>query len=401
MHLTDELKEQIRSSNDIVTVIGEYVKLQQEYHGSPWYIGLCPFHTENKPSFKVNIHTQTWYCYGCGKGSRQSGTGSDIFSFIQLIEGVTFYEACLILAEKVGITITTGPVDPAVEIAKTSITDHNRRYVNNLWSKTNPMSKVALDYLYKRGLDNKTIFDFRVGLVPLDELNNRNDTVSIAGKIAMPYVEVSNKQIPLTLGMAYREPSDTPQDPKYKNDTTSMCFKKGDLLFGLNLAKEHIKQQKIGIFTECYFGTMLLHQYGIKNAVGIGGTMVTKNQLILARRYAKEWIFLFDPDNAGVSAVKRAVPLCLEMGIFPFIVALPPKEDPDEFIIRIGTDAFKEYLSTRTYLPDLMINEIMSEYDNKLVQIKDDALSKLNPLFRHMIGSRNELKKSIILKRLE
>lgn len=398
MNILDEMRDRIKSSNDIVAVVSEHVKLTKQ---GDWWVGCCPFHDEKTPSFKVNEKTQQYCCFGCGAGRKDSGIGSDVISFIQEIKNLTFQDACEDLAKRAGIEIEEGIPSPEVFRAKEIATEHNRRYHKNLWKSNDQLSVTALSYLKKRGLDNKIITDFRLGLVPVDELLYRNDISKIAGRIAFPIVEVKDKDAK-TLGMAYRQPSDTTSLPKYKNDPTSLCFQKGSLLFGLNLAANSIRQQDYGIFTECYFGTMVLHQYGITNTVSTMSNMISESQIQLAKRYSKNWIFLYDGDTAGYDGMIRALPLMLSNDLIPYACVLPISLDPDEMMIKLGDkESFINWLDTnKKPLLDIFIYDLLHSYDTKVNSLKIEVLNKLEPIVSSLKDNKLTIARSYINQRL-
>lgn len=402
MKISEEMINKIKEANDIVGVISQYTDIHKQSPQSPLWVGRCPFHKETDGSFKVNESTQSFYCYGCGAGTKDVTGGSDIIAFIQTIEEVDFTTACEILAERVGIILVLEPPNPKVELAKKEATAHNIRYYKNLWDPNNPNAVNALAYLRKRGLNDQTMKDFKLGLVPQDEIKYRTFT-NIAGKIAFPLVEVGNDPIKApTLGMSYRLPQDSPPDPKYKNDTTSPAYNKGHLLFGLNHAHKEIRNKKEGIIVECYFGTMMLHQFGIKNVVSPMGTMISEDQIRLAKKYAKKWYVLYDSDEGGRGAlVNRALPKMLELGIQPWFAPLPEAEDPDEFILRIGQDAFLKWLKSNAVpLLDYYIEQSLAEYDNMIKDKQLSILRKITPLFEHIDANESKILNSRIDKRL-
>lgn len=401
--ISDELINKIKESNDIVSVISEYVELRKSSPQSPIWVGRCPFHNEKDGSFKVNEQTQSFYCYGCGAGSKDVSSGSDVISFIQDKEGLSFVDACEFLANRAGIPFVMEPPNPKIEQAKKEATSHNIRYFKNLWNPNNPGAVNALAYLRGRGLNDQTIRDFKLGLVPQDEIKYRNNIVDIAGKIAFPIVEVTNDPIKAaTLGMSYRLPQNNPPEPKYKNDPTSPAFNKGHLLFGLNHAQKEIRNKKEGIMVECYFGTMMLHQYGIKNVVSTMGTMISEDQIKLAKKYAKKWYILYDADDPGRNALfNRVLSKMLELGLEPWFAPLPEQEDPDEFIVRVGADEFKKWLQDNAVpLLDYYVEKTLTEYERTIKEKQTAILKKIMPLLEHINPYEKEVINSLIRKRL-
>lgn len=400
MNIPDYLIAEIKASNNIIDVISKYVSLKRSSSNSPWYIGQCPFHEETEGSFKVNSETQSWFCYGCNKGSKQDGKGSDVFAFIQEIEEISFPEACELLANRVGIKFVQEQEDPVVTHTKQIMTDYNKRYAKNLFDPNNQLGVSALEYLHSRGLSDHTIIHWRLGLVPQDELNMRTDITGIAGRFSIAIIE-NKPNNAATLGMAYRRPSKDSGKPKYINDVTSPCFTKGNNLYGLNYAAPNIKKEKMGIIVECYFGTIVLHQNGIENVVSPMGTSITEEQLRLMKRYATNWLFMFDGDNAGRDAALRVLPMALKAKIKPFVIFLPEGDDADTFINRIGKESFEKWMnSSKEDLLKWYMNKTLDTYDQQILKLRSEAQHKIMPLLDSLPSDVQDIMKSYTNKRL-
>ena len=156
---SDELIDEIKSKNDIVDIISQYVVLKRSGRN---FFGLCPFHKEKSPSFSVSPDKQIFHCFGCG-------VGGDVFRFISKIENVSFREAVETLAEKSGIELPTldGEVDSRLMKLRAKVYEINelaaRFYHENLYL---PSAKPAQEYVKKRKLDNKTLKNFLIGYSP-------------------------------------------------------------------------------------------------------------------------------------------------------------------------------------------------------------------------------------------
>jgi DNA primase len=405
MSIQDCVIAEIKAANDIVEVVNEYLKLTKENSYSGWLTGKCPFHEEKESSFKVNKKTQSWHCFGCGAGSKKDGHGSDVIAFIQQIDKLSFFEAVKKLGNRIGIEIEIDKPDPAIEIMKDITTEHNRRYYNNLWSSSSEANS-ALSYLHNRGLTDDTIIDRRLGLVPIDEMKNRMDITGISGRISIAIVDhkpTTDPKGPKTIGMAYRDPG-LATDPKYKNDATSVSFQKSKILYGLDKAQNHIKSQGFGILVECYFGTMMLYQEGIKNVVSTMGTSITEEQVRLMKRYSKNWTILFDGDDAGNKSAVNSLELFLKYGIQVKFAQLPIGEDPDTFIQRIGTTKFEQWLKTTSKpLMNYIVNEELEKFESAMIALKTSTLSKLSNVIEHLGNSltiEDEILLDLIQKRI-
>ncbi|KIR01965.1 DNA primase [Lachnospiraceae bacterium TWA4] len=347
----EELIEQIREANDIVTVIGSYITLTKK--GSR-YFGLCPFHNEKSPSFSVSPDTQLYYCFGCG-------AGGNVFTFVMEYENYSFQEAVEFLAERVGIAL------PKNE-EKGSKQENDRRkqlleanklaatyYYYALKSKE---GKRAYDYLKNRGLSDETIKSFGLGYssVHSDDLYHylkskgfSDEILVLAGlvrinekftgdlfwnRVMFPIMDVNSRVI----GFGGRVMGDG--QPKYLNSKETPVFDKSRNLYGLYRAKKSRKSYYL--ICEGYMDVISLHQAGFTNAVASLGTAFTSGHASLLKRYVSKVILTYDSDNAGINAALRAIPILKEAGIDCKVLSMKPYKDPDEFIKALGAEAFEE-----------------------------------------------------------
>jgi DNA primase len=401
--IPDEIIGKVKKANKLEDIVSKYIKLSKISEGAEWLVGKCPFHDEEDGSFKVNRNTQTWYCYSCGKGTKdENNLGSDIIAFVREIEHIGFEEAIEYLAKEADIEFVIKPEDPEVKEEKRQKTLQNARYYKNLWNKNNQQAINALNYLYERGLTNETIHKWRLGLVPNDEIKYRTDILDIAGKIAFPMIENSKKETPSTLSMTYRSPGSDYYGPKYKNDKNSICFRKSHFVYGLNFAHKAIKTKNFGIIVECYFGTIVLHQEGIENVVSIMGTNLSDEQLYQMKKYSNNWIFMLDGDEAGYKGMVKALPKMISSDINVDIAILPDGVDPDEFILKIGKNKFKQWLGeNKRSLIDHVINKKLNLYEERVNKMKIDVLNSLNNILEPMQSPKINVYKSMINKRLD
>lgn len=348
---SDELIEEVRSRNDIVDVVGSYVRLQKKGNT---YFGLCPFHNEKTGSFSVSPHKQMYYCFGCG-------AGGNVFTFLMQYENFTFGEAMQTLADKVGVELPKQELSAAqkkeadkrallLEINKEaakyfySLLRHTRgkrayEYFLNRQLSEETMQKFGLGYsdqysddLY-RYLKNKGYPDELLkesGLITYDEVRGGRD--KFWNRAMFPIMDVHNHVI----GFGGRVMGDG--EPKYLNSPETKVFDKSRNLYGLNIARTTRKNQLL--LCEGYMDVIALHQAGFDNAVASLGTALTSGHANLLKRYTKEVYLTYDSDGAGVKAALRAIPILKEVGIVAKIINMQPYKDPDEFIKALGA---KEY----------------------------------------------------------
>lgn len=357
MFIPDEIVEEVRAASDVLDVVGEYVRLKRR--GSN-YFGLCPFHSENTPSFSVNPGLGIYKCFGCG-------AGGDAFNFIMSVEGVAFPEAVRMLASKAGIEIPE--TDDERERSGEAEAVYNAlqfaaRYYYKCLTQT-PEGKQALDYLIGRGFSSKMIRSFGLGY-SYDGWNDLLDAARekhipegileeagliIARKDASGFYDRFRGRImfPIfshvgkVLGFGARILNDDPGQPKYINSPETRVYNKRRVLYGLSQAKQAIRKREEVLLVEGYTDVIALHQAGIDHAVASSGTSLTHEQVKLLSRYARRIVLLFDADAAGAGAALRGIDITLEEGLSAYVVALPPGEDPDSFS-RKEKDSIEAYL---------------------------------------------------------
>ena len=374
---SESLIEEVRSRNDIVDVIGSYVKLKKQ--GSN-YMGLCPFHSEKSPSFSVSGNKQMYYCFGCH-------VGGNVITFIQEYENYSFVEAIQFLGERAGIEIPTQELsvrDRQLENKKTRLLQIQKKaaafyYRKIKADKDNP----GYRYLRERGLTDETILHFglgytgkgNTGLHPYlknqgfqdEELRDSglftmNEAIGVLDKfwnrVMFPIMDINNRVI----GFGGRVMGDA--KPKYLNSPETLIFDKSRNLFGMNYARTSHKEQLL--LCEGYMDVISLHQEGFTNAVASLGTALTGLQAGLMKRYAKEVLLTYDSDLAGVKAALRAIPILHEAGLSVKVLHLEPYKDPDEFIKALGKDAFEERIRTaqNSFFYEVSVEEAKYDFED-------------------------------------
>ena len=355
MRYSDDIIEEVRSKNDIVDVVSQYVKLTRK--GSS-YFGLCPFHNEKTPSFSVTPGKQMYYCFGCG-------AGGNVFNFIMEYENYTFGEALKHLADRAGVELPKIEYSKEVrqkaqekaellEINKQAAqyfyyqlrTDKGQRgyeYLKNRGLSEETMRKFGLGYSDKfsdglyRFLKSKGYQDERLresGLFNVDERHGMYD--KFWNRVIFPIMDVNNRVI----GFGGRVMGDA--KPKYLNSPETKIFDKSRNLYGLIIART--TRRKYLILCEGYMDVIAMHQAGFNNAVASLGTALTSGHASLLKRYTQEVLLLYDSDEAGIRAALRGIPILREAGVNSRVVSLKPYKDPDEFIKNMGPEAFEKRL---------------------------------------------------------
>ncbi|HIW49940.1 MAG TPA: DNA primase [Candidatus Blautia intestinavium] len=356
MRYSDDIIEEVRSKNDIVDVVSQYVKLTRK--GSS-YFGLCPFHNEKTPSFSVTPGKQMYYCFGCG-------AGGNVFNFIMEYENFTFGEALKYLADRAGVEL------PRIEYSrevrekakeKSELLEINKQAAQYYYYQLRTeKGAVGYQYLSGRGLTEETMRSFGLGysdkfsdglyrylkskgykddrlresgLFNVDERHGMYD--KFWNRVIFPIMDVNNRVI----GFGGRVMGDG--KPKYLNSPETKIFDKSRNLYGLNVARKTRKNYII--LCEGYMDVISMHQAGFTNAVASLGTALTSGHASLLKRYTQEVLLLYDSDEAGVRAALRGIPILREAGVNSRVVDLKPYKDPDEFIKNMGAEAFEDRLN--------------------------------------------------------
>ena len=270
----------VREKIDIVSLISEYIPLKKMGRN---FTTLCPFHSENTPSFVVSSERQIWHCFGCGKGG-------DAFTFLMEYENLEFVEALRLLAKKAGVTLKIGG-DSFTTSKKENIYSLNNLasdYYNFVLTK-HEAGKSAMEYLIKkRGLSLELIKTFNIGFAPsggmdlsnylMKKKNFKREDLIDAGlsfqkdnrivdffrnRIIFPLIDHRGN----TVGFSGRSIDDKSYGPKYINTRDTLVYHKGGMFFGLNKAKEEIKKEEFAIVVEGEFDVISLHKEGIKNTI--------------------------------------------------------------------------------------------------------------------------------------
>lgn len=345
--IINELKEQI----DIVDIISEYVTLKKAGHN---YKGLCPFHQEKTPSFTVNPSRQIYYCFGCHKGG-------DVINFVMSYHNLTFMEAIQNLSDKAGVSIQKFQ---GVSTNK-EVFYRIYRLTCDYFKENLKSHKKALEYFQKRGIDSQMIENYELGYSPQGrdslfqylinkgfdkEVILKSSLVNTSkgqyfdffrDRIMFPILDNSERVI----AFGGRRLSDNNTSAKYINSAETPIFKKGDTLFGLNKARGEIAKKNYSILVEGYMDVLTCHQFGFLNVIAPLGTALTSSHLQRLKKISPNIVLLFDGDNAGINAAKRAIELSFMSSLFVKIVILPNTEDPDSVLRNKGKEELKKLLS--------------------------------------------------------
>ncbi len=378
---SEEKVSEIRDRSSILEVVSDYVNLKKAGKN---YRGLCPFHSEKTPSFMVNEEKQIFHCFGCG-------TGGDVFTFLMKAGNFSFPQAVEELAKRYGVNLPRRELSPLEKkaVAKRDvlfqINQAASEYFHDLLTRRRE-GEEGRKYLSQRGMKEEIIKEHRLGY-SLDRwdglvqhLRERKVNLELAwelglilpkkkegwydafrGRILFPIFDLHDRVV----GFGGRVIRDG--QPKYINSPESTIYHKGEILYGLHVAKRYIPGKDCVIIAEGYFDLLTLHQYGLKHSVATLGTALTSQHIRTLKRYTKNLIIVFDADPAGVQATLRSLPLFLEEEVAGKMILLPKGEDPDEFLRKGNLKDFDRRVTGAVPLIDFSFEWLMKAHDVKSI----------------------------------
>lgn len=355
--ISEDKIEQIRQASDIVDVISDYVQLKKQGRN---YFGLCPFHGESTPSFSVSADKQIYHCFGCG-------AGGNVFSFLMEIEGYSFQEAAVKLADKVhidlGLELTTSgrkyqSVSPQLQ---QMIDAHNllSKFYHHLLVNTKE-GQHALEYLLKRGFTRQSIEKFQIGYA-LDswdfvykyllKKDFKPDIMEQAGliiqreqdesyfdrfrdRIMFPIMDQNGNTIAFSgraLGAG---------EPKYLNSPETPIFNKSKILYNYHHARPVIRKLQQAVLFEGFADVIAADRSGVENGIATMGTSLTEEHVSLLKKNVQSVIICYDSDSAGIEAAFRASKLLNESRCQVKVAIMPDGMDPDEYVKEYGEEKF-------------------------------------------------------------
>ncbi len=364
MLYSEDVIEEVRIRNDIVSVVSGYVHLERQGRRM---VGLCPFHGEKTPSFSVDATKQVFYCFGCQKGG-------NVFHFVMGIENLEFPDALRQLADRAGISLPEPEDNGERErsILKKEISALNREAARFFFSNlAGPGGHAAQQYLARRGLQEKTLRMFGLGYAPdswdalcrhlqgkgasaalletagLASSGNHGPIDKFRNRIMFPIFDIRGNIV----GFGGRV-MDASQ-PKYMNSPDTPLYNKSRELYAMNFAR--LAHSKRIVVVEGYMDVISLHQAGIDTAVASLGTAFTQQQAWILKKYAEEVILAYDSDAAGQNATMRCMEILGTAGCQVRILQIPEGKDPDEFIRNHGPERFQNLLDNSLSLLDFRL----------------------------------------------
>ncbi len=368
--------ELVKSRINIVDIIGEYVKLIKA-GGS--LKANCPFHQEKTPSFVVNEDKQIYHCFGCNQGG-------DVLTFLMEMESIGFREALQMLAERSGIELQNNFTQNKEEKKKNdsfySILDLSARfYAKQIWS--DEKNKI-LEYLRDRGMGDEIIKKFKIGFAPDGWNNLENFLVKqdftkedifesgllvkkksdgyydrFRNRIIFPIADSLGRVVGFTARVL---PGDDESQAKYINTPESPLYHKSSILYGIDLAKQIIKQKDQVIIMEGNMDVIAAWQAGVENVVAVSGTALTDDHIKILKRYTKNFVLFFDSDDAGMKAAERSAKTCLSADVNLSMVVLKEGKDAAD-IVKDNPEKLQKIIDEVKNVIDSFIDLAKEKYD--------------------------------------
>ncbi|MEI9966409.1 MAG: DNA primase [Candidatus Moraniibacteriota bacterium] len=382
MPFSQNAPEEIKSRLNVVDVIGGYLKLEKS---GAHYKANCPFHQERTPSFMVNEERNMWHCFGCNRGG-------DIFAFVMEMDGLSFREALVLLAERAGVELpqyrgaeAEGAKRDEKERLEQILDLSLRFYEKQLWE--GPGRTKILPYLKKRGLSEDSIRTFRLGFAPdgwehlasfLAAKGYTGPEMEAAGmalkkeggtsvydrfrsRVMFPIFDIFGRAVGFSARLA---PGADESQAKYINTPETALYHKSRALYGLFQAKQALKQAGATVVVEGNMDVIAMHQAGIANTVAVSGTALTDEQLTLMKRYGKTVSLFFDMDGAGQAAARKSALLALGRELAVNIVALPSGKDAADMGAE-NPEALKQAVSGAVPALQYFLEELLKQHDTR------------------------------------
>jgi len=385
--------EQIKSRLNIVDIVGSYIKLEKAGIN---YRARCPFHNEKSPSFFVSPSRQLWHCFGgCNEGG-------DIFKFVMKIEGIEFYDALKILADKAGVELKKNPNWEKTKSKRDTLLNISNKSTSFFMTQLekSKIGQEAKEYLLKRGFKNETIKDWQIGYAPLNWQGlsdyliglgfNKQDIVDAGlaiqsqkffdrfrGRIMFPIRDFNGQTIGFT-GRIFK----TEDDAKYLNTPNTLLYDKSQALFGIDKAKLDIRKKDYCVLVEGNVDCIMSHQSGVKNCIAVSGTALTPTHLGIIKRYSNNLVLAFDMDLAGNNATKKGIDMALNNGFNVKVISMSSEKDPADIILASGEEEWKKIVEEAKPINQFYFDLAFKDIDVNLIENKKKIVAELLPIFK-------------------
>lgn len=394
--------EELKSFAPIIPYVKEHYKDKIHITRETNNVAFCNciWHKENTGSLAF-FANGTYKCFGCG-------VHGDIITLVQALDNLSFQEACKVIGDNVGYEVKLEEPNPIFENYKDTLDNYTRRYWCNL-----QQNGEALKYLLiERKISKEMIDKFRLGLTDREEYRYRSDIGGISNKIVFPILE-HKRTNPKCVGMAYR--GLTNEKPKYINDINqdgregqnpqlAGVFIKGNMLYGLPMAYQSIKQKDFVILTEGYFDVISMHQSGLTNTIGSMGTSITDTQIQEISKLTKNVLLFLDGDSAGTNAMLKSIANLYKADLNVAVCLLDNNMDPDDlcrFYEHDGNQIYAEIRKNTIQGIEMVLDKAVKRYENIATQERLKAINIAMPIINAVQNQDvRDLYKQTLFKRL-
>ncbi|MEO1996960.1 MAG: DNA primase, partial [Planctomycetaceae bacterium] len=413
-----DFKELVRTRTDLVELIGESIALTPQ-RGDRDYVGLCPFHDDNRPSMHVYRDRQTWRCWVCDKGG-------DCFSFVMDYERLEFPDALRLLAERAHLELPQKQrANQQADQARSGLYDvlnwSCQQFHACLLEST--AAQPARDYLHGRGINEETIQTFQIGFHPpewqwlLNRARNRfEDRQLVEAQLAAPRAQGHGLRdhfydrvlFPIhdprgrcvAFGGRILPGAAAHDAPKYINSPESQVFPKSKLLYGLSIARNAIRQSGCVVVVEGYTDCCLAHQFGQCNVVATLGTALTDSHVLALKRFARRVVLMYDGDSAGQNAMERSLIKFLAQDVDLRVMSLPGETDPADFLIQHGRQALQQKIEEATEAWDYKFNTCLQTHGTDSIDSRQRVLEDMLAVVAVAPGIQGTMREDVILGKL-
>lgn len=406
-YIKDEEINEIRNRADIVDIISDYLQVTPKGKN---YVAVCPFHDDHSPSLVISRERQIFNCFTCR-------TGGNVFSFIMKYENLGFLEAIKVVADKIGYNLKLDNLSTTFEESnkeELEIMDMTSKYyLNNIMTGT---AADARNYLNDRGIDEKIIKEFGIGLAKVENdafykfASSKKwnldilDSIGLVNKSGINIYDTFTNRIMIPIhnmkgqvvGFTGRIFNGEENTAKYINTKETVIFKKSHILFNYHNARNYIREKKEAIVVEGNMDAIKLSASGIKNVVALMGVALSKEQIDALKRLNVPVILMLDNDNAGMEATVKNGELLIKAGVDVKVVRLSGAKDPDEYIRTKGIDALNDNIKNALKYIDFKLEYLKN---NKNLNNMEDIISYVKDVMKSL-NDQDDLTKELVISKI-
>ncbi len=396
------LKQKVKEASDIVAIVGGYIPLRPV---GPTFKGLCPFHTDQRPSFDVDPRRQRYRCWACAKFG-------DVINFVQEFERVSFQEALELLARKAGISLEKaekaqhGPSRASMlDVTKWAAEQFQQCLLDS------PHAEKARVYLGQRRLSGETVRRFGLGFAPamgewlVQKAANDHkpaellETVGLIGRrnesrgfydrfrdrVMFPIRDPQGRIV----GFGGRVLPDSPvaeRGPKYYNSTETPLFSKSEQLYGIDFARDAVAKAGYLAIVEGYTDVMMAHQCGVPQVVATMGTALTPRHVQKLRHFAPRIVLVYDADEGGDKGVDKALEVFVSHDIDLRIASLPDGLDPCDLMVARGGEPFRKALEQAVDVFDYKLARVLARHGAQALDSRQLTIKQANDIKAEMLA---------------